>query len=144
VAAYLSGRPNWPTFPRCRTVSRHLKPIRAGQRTHHSFKQQLRSGVLLLNIAAAGVAPACRTKRGTPRPATGGRREAAIAERLPSNNTCFWKGKPDRFRRRGIRHLRGRIPEGFWKGSGGRDRRCRCRPDRRGSQAKPIWTTEGS
>jgi hypothetical protein len=25
---------------------------------------------------------------------------------------------------------------GFWL--------CRCRPDRCGSQAKPIWTTEGS
>ena len=34
-----------------------------------------------------------------------------------SNNTCFWKGETGRFRRRRIRHLRGRIPEGFWKGS---------------------------
>ena len=29
-----------------------------------------------------------------------------------------------------------RAAAGFWL--------CRCRPDRRGSQAKPIWTTEGS
>jgi hypothetical protein len=43
LTAYLSDRPNWPTFPRCRTAKRRLKPIRAGQRTHRSFKQ-LRPG----------------------------------------------------------------------------------------------------
>ena len=35
----------------------------------------------MLNISAAGVAPVCRRQRGTPRPATGRRCEAAIAER---------------------------------------------------------------
>jgi hypothetical protein len=35
----------------------------------------------MLNVAAARVAPACRMTTGTPRPATGGRSEAAIAER---------------------------------------------------------------
>jgi hypothetical protein len=35
----------------------------------------------MLNIAAARLAPACRTNRGAPRPATGRRSVAAIAER---------------------------------------------------------------
>ena len=40
----ISGRLNWPTFhPESRTANRRLKPIRAGQRAHRSFKQ-LRPG----------------------------------------------------------------------------------------------------
>ena len=54
-------------------------PTHADQRTYCSIKQ-LRPGVLMLNIAAARLAPACWTKSGTPRPATGGRCVAAAVE----------------------------------------------------------------
>ena len=88
VTDYLSDRPNWPTFPRGRTANRLLKPIRADQRTHRSFKQ-LRPGVLMLNIAAARVAPRRVGRQVEPRPATGGRSFAAIAERRRVEKSGF-------------------------------------------------------
>ena len=75
VPTHLSVQPNCLTFPRSRTANRRLKPIRAGQRTYRSHKQW--RGVLMLNVAAPRVAPACGTTSGTPRLATGGRSEAA-------------------------------------------------------------------
>jgi hypothetical protein len=65
-------------------------PIHAGQRTHRSFKQP-RPGVLMLNVAAARVAPrrTGRLARGTPKGAPGGRSFAAIAERRKVQKSGF-------------------------------------------------------
>jgi len=71
--------------------------------------------------------------RRNPRMATDGRSIAAAVEadvvtrtpvalsrvtawrpRLSPNNTCFRKGRNGRFRRCGIKHLRGRILQDFW------------------------------
>ena len=61
-----TGRPSPEAGLRVATSS----PSVPDQRTHRSFKQ-LRPGVVL-NIAAAHVAPASRTTSGAPRLATGG------------------------------------------------------------------------
>ena len=56
VTAHLSGRPNWPTFPRGRTACRRRKP-HPRRPAYPSVVQATASLVLMLNIAAAGVAP---------------------------------------------------------------------------------------
>ena len=80
ATAYLSDRPNWPTFLRGRAAYRRHKTHPCWP-AYPSFVQATASRSAELNIAAARVAPECRTQRGTPRPATGGRSVAATAER---------------------------------------------------------------
>ena len=95
--------------------------IRAGQRTHWSFKQ-FRPGVLMLNIAAAGVAPACRTKRGTPD------RQPADAASLRSPNAA---------------RLKRRIPTGKLVPRQACPKYARVVQNRAGSNLQAVDTTTG-
>ena len=112
-----TGRPSPEAGLRVATSS----PSVPDQRTHWSFKQ-FRPGVLMLNIAAAGVAPACRTKRGTPD------RQPADAASLRSPNAA---------------RLKRRIPTGKLVPRQACPKYARVVQNRAGSNLQAVDTTTG-